>query len=204
MTKMKNIKMMARLGDAAKDGSISRRSFMNYSIAAGVSASAATGLWASKVNAAPQKGGTFRFGIHDGNSSDTHNPGTYVSRQQIYLAHQYRSYLTMINPDGSLGNDLATSWEPNDDASVWTFEITPGATFHSGKPVTATDVIDSLNFHRGENTTSAAKSLLTSVSDIRADGDHTIVVELNGGNADVPWQWRDRLGVRRRVRTLQN
>ena len=191
MTKMKNIKMMARLGEAAKDGSISRRSFMNYSMAAGVSASAATGLWASKANAAPQKGGTFRFGIHDGNSSDTHNPGTYVSRQQIYLAHQYRSYLTMINPDGSLGNDLATSWEPNDDASVWTFEITPDATFHSGKPVTATDVIDSLNFHRGENTASAAKSLLTSVTNIRADGDHTIVVELNGGNADVPWLMTD-------------
>ena len=191
MTRIKDTELMARLSKAAKTGSISRRSFMNYSMAAGVSVSAATGLWTTKANASPRSGGTFRFGIHDGNSSDTHNPGTYVSRQQIYMAHQYRSYLTMINPNGSLGSDLASSWNPNDDASVWTFEITPDATFHSGKPVMATDVVDSLNFHRGEKTASAAKSLLTSVTNIRADGDHTIVVELNGGNADVPWLMTD-------------
>ncbi len=191
MTKITDTQMMARMSVAAKDGSISRRSFMNYSMAAGASVSAATGLWTTKANAAPQKGGTFRFGIHDGNSSDTHDPGTYVSRQQIYLAHQYRSYLTMINPDGSLGNDLATGWEPNDDASVWTFEINPNASFHSGKPVMAQDVVDSLNFHRGENSSSAAKTLLSSVTDIRADGDFTVVVELSGGNADVPWLMTD-------------
>jgi len=191
MTNSKNSEMMARLADAATTGRISRRSFMNYSMAAGVGASAATGLWTTKANAAPQKGGTFRFGIHDGNSSDTHDPGTYVSRQQIYLAHQYRSYLTMINPDGSLGKDLATGWEPNEDASVWTFEINPNASFHSGRSVTAEDVVDSLNFHRGEKSTSAAKTLLTAVSDIRADGDLTVVVELTGGNADVPWLMTD-------------
>ena len=191
MTKTDQKELMKRLDDAARTGSISRRSFMHYSMAAGVSATAATGLWTTKANAEPQKGGLFRFGIHDGNSSDTHDPGTYVSRQQIYLAHQYRSYLTMINPDGSLGSDLATSWEPNEDASVWTFEINQNASFHSGKPVTAEDVVDSLNFHRGDASTSAAKSLFSGVTDIRADGDHTIVVELAGGNADVPWLMTD-------------
>ncbi len=191
MTKTNDTEMMTRLGVAAKSGSISRRSFMNYSMAAGVGATTATGLWTSKANAAPQKGGTFRFGIHDGNSSDNHDPGTYVSRQQIYLAHQYRSYLTMINSDGTLGNDLATGWTPNDDASVWTFEITPDATFHSGKPVTSEDVVNSLNFHRGEKSTSAAKALLSSVDDITADGDHTVVISLSGGNADVPWLMTD-------------
>lgn len=191
MTKSKNSEIMMRLGEAAKSGTISRRSFMNYSMAAGVGATTASGLWASKASAAPQRGGTFRFGVHDGNSSDTHDPGTYISRQHIYLAHAYRSYLTMINSDGTLGGDLATNWEANDNASVWTFEITPDATFHSGKPVTAQDVVDSLNHHRGEKTTSAAAPLLSSVTDIRADGDHTIVIELEGGNADVPWMMTD-------------
>ncbi|MDO5757898.1 MAG: ABC transporter substrate-binding protein [Rhodobacterales bacterium] len=179
------------LDSAARSGSMSRRSFLNSAAIAGIGVGAASGLWTTRAQAAPQKGGTFRFGAHDGNSSDTHDPGTYVSRQQIYLAHQYRSYLTMINPDGSLGNDLATGWEPNGDATVWTFEITPNATFHSGKPVTSEDVVNSLNFHRGEKSTSAAKTLLTSVTDIRADGDHTIVIELDGGNADVPWLMTD-------------
>jgi peptide/nickel transport system substrate-binding protein len=47
--------------------------------------------------------------FHDGNTSDSHDPGTYLTRQMIYLAHQYRSFLTMINPDNSLGPDLATN-----------------------------------------------------------------------------------------------
>ncbi|QIE47058.1 ABC transporter substrate-binding protein [Pseudohalocynthiibacter aestuariivivens] len=191
MTKIKNQIMMDRLASAARSGEISRRSFMHYSAAAGVTASAATGLWTNAASAAPKKGGTFRFGVHDGNTSDTHDPGTYVSRQQIYLAHQYRSYLTMINPDGTLGSDLATGWEANEDASVWTFEINPNASFHSGKAVTAQDVKDSLNHHRGDASTSAAKALLTAVTDIKTEGDHTVVISLEQGIADIPWLMTD-------------
>ncbi|WP_397542918.1 ABC transporter substrate-binding protein [Roseovarius salis] len=191
MTKKHDPLLIDRLADAAREGRISRRSFMSYSMAAGMTASAATGLWTSSAHAAPQRGGTFRVGVHDGNTSDTHDPGTYVSRQQIYLAHQYRSYLTLIEPDGTLGPDLASNWEANEDASVWTFELNPNASFHSGKPVTANDVVASLNHHRGEDTTSAAKALLTSITDVAADGDHTVVVTLESGLADLPWLMTD-------------
>ncbi|WP_377150263.1 ABC transporter substrate-binding protein [Roseovarius aestuarii] len=164
---------------------------MHYSLAAGMTASAATGLWTTSANAAPLRGGTFRVGMHDGNSSDTHDPGTYVSRQQIYLAHQYRSYLTLIEPDGTLGPDLASSWSANSDATIWTFELNPNASFHSGKAVTANDVIATLNHHRGEDSTSAARSLLTSVTDVDAEGDHTVKITMNSGNADLPWLMTD-------------
>ena len=33
----------------------------------------------------------------------------------------------------------AESWEPNADASVWTFHLVPGAKFHNGRAVTAAD-----------------------------------------------------------------
>jgi peptide/nickel transport system substrate-binding protein len=155
-----------------------------------MTASAATGLWTGSARAEPKRGGTFRVGMHDGNSSDTHDPGQYVSRQQIYLAHQYRSYLTMIESDGSLGPDLATEWSANDTASVWTFSLNPNASFHSGRPVTANDVVASLNHHRGE-TTSAAKALLTTVTDVQADGDNAVVVTLESGIADLPWLMTD-------------
>ncbi|WP_259774125.1 ABC transporter substrate-binding protein [Aliiroseovarius crassostreae] len=164
---------------------------MHYSLAAGMSASAATGLWTTQAHAAPQKGGTFRWGIHDGNTGDTHDPGTYLTRTMIFLAHTHRSYLTMINGDGSLGGDVADSWEGSADASQWTFKLTPNASFHSGKKLTATDVIASLNHHRGDGSTSAAKALLADVTDITADGDYTVVVKLSGGNADFPWLMTD-------------
>ncbi len=192
MTNKPNSQLLDRIAEAARSGRISRREFMNYSMAAGVTASAATGLWTTNARAAePKRGGTFRWGVHDGNTSDSHDPGTYVTRQMIFLAHQYRSYLTLIEPDNSLGPDLATSWEPSPDATEWTFELNNNAWFHSGKQCKAEDVIASLNHHRGDKTTSAAKTLLADVTDITKDGDFTIKIKLSRGNADLPWLMTD-------------
>lgn len=190
MTK-KNQIVLDRIADAARSGKISRREFMSYAVAAGITASTATGLWTTEASAQAKSGGTFRWGIHDGNTSDTHDPGTYLTRTMIFLAHTHRSYLTMIMGDGSLGPDVADSWEASADASSWTFKLTENATFHSGKKVTADDVIASLNHHRGDDSTSAAKALLADVTDIKKDGDFTVVVELSGGNADFPWLMTD-------------
>ncbi|WP_417728811.1 ABC transporter substrate-binding protein [Roseovarius sp.] len=183
--------LLDRLAQAARTGDISRRSFMHFAAAAGITASAATGLWGTSAAANPTRGGTFRWGVHDGNTSDTHDPGTYVTRQNIFLAHTHRSYLTLIEPDNSLGGDIATGWEASPDAKQWTFELNQNASFHSGKPVTSQDVIDSLNHHRGDASTSAAKALLTDVTDITSDGDHTVTITLARGNADLPWLMTD-------------
>lgn len=61
----KNKDMLDRLARAAQTGGISRRDFLNYSMAAGVTASAATGLWTTSAKAQPKQGGTFKVGIHD-------------------------------------------------------------------------------------------------------------------------------------------
>ena len=192
MTKSKDAGQLTRLADAARTGGITKREFIRYSVLAGITASTATGLWSSQAKAAPKKGGTFRWGIHDGNTSDTHDPGSYVTRQMIFLAHQYRSYLTMINADNSLGQDLATEWEATPDATQWTFKLNENAHFGlSGNKVMAKDVVASINHHRGEKTTSAAKALLTDVTDVMADGDHAVVIKLGRGIADLPWLMTD-------------
>ncbi|MEO0624801.1 MAG: ABC transporter substrate-binding protein [Pseudomonadota bacterium] len=192
MTDSEQDRLLHRMASEARRGRLSRRDFLHYAMAAGVGGSVASGLWTSTVAmASPQRGGTFRWGVHDGNSNDSHDPGTYLTRQMIYLAHQYRSYLTLITPDNTLGGDLATDWEASSDASEWTFTLNTNATFHSGKPVTATDVVASMNHHRGEDSQSAAKALLKDVTEIRADGDHTVVFTLARGNADLPWLMTD-------------
>ena len=184
--------LLERMVKEARLGRLSRRDFMRYATAAGVAGAVATGAWSSKVAmAAPKKGGHFRLGAHDGNTSDTHDPGTYVTFSMIQLAHTFRSYLTMINPDNSLGGDLATSWSATPDAKEWTFEIVSGATFHSGKPVTQDDVVASMNHHRGDKSTSAAKALLKDVDDIVKSGDNGVTFKLVSGNADLPWLMTD-------------
>ncbi|MEM7224556.1 MAG: ABC transporter substrate-binding protein [Pseudomonadota bacterium] len=184
--------LVTRMATEARRGRLSRREFMSYATAAGVTVAAASSAWSSRVAAAtPQQGGTFRIGLHDGNTSDSHDPGTYQSVGQIQHAHAFRSYLTEISSDNSLGPDMADSWTASDDARIWTFELNKDATFHDGRKFTSKDAVASLNHHRGENTSSAAKALLESVQDIKTDGDHVIHIELDQGFADLPWIMTD-------------
>lgn len=46
------------------------------------------------------------------------------------------SDFTEFSPEGG----LATSWEPNEDATVWTFKLREGVTWHDGEPFTAQDL----------------------------------------------------------------
>lgn len=179
--------LIDRLSLAAKEGKISRRSFMSHAMSAGLTITAAGGLWASSAKAAPQRGGTFRIAQHDGNVTDGYDPAKYVSFADIALAHTYRAYLTMIMPDQTLGGDVATEWSATPDAMEWRFKLNENATFHSGGKVTATDVIASINYHRGEGNPSAANSLLTSIVDIVDNGDHSVTFKLDAPNADLPW-----------------
>ena len=60
----------------------SRRGFLKSATALGI-ASTGIGAMASSAYAnTPKRGGTFRFGIHDGNTSDSHDPGTYTTRHE--------------------------------------------------------------------------------------------------------------------------
>ena len=186
-----NKMMIDRLAEAARSGKISRRSFMYNSMAAGLATTTATGLWTTAAKAQPKRGGTFRIGAHDGNTSDTHDPGTYVTFSMIQVAHTFRAYLTLIESDGSNGPDVASEWSATPDAKEWTFKLNDRATFHSGAKVTANDVIASMNHHRGDASTSAAKALLADVEEMVDNGDHSVTFKLGSGNADLPWLMTD-------------
>ncbi|HAE01923.1 MAG TPA: peptide ABC transporter substrate-binding protein, partial [Rhodospirillaceae bacterium] len=76
----------------------------------------------------------------------------------------------------------------------WTFKIRKGVEFHNGKTLDATDVVDSINHHRGESD-SAAKGIVSAITDIKADGD-TVIFTLSGGSADFPFLMSDyHLGI---------
>ena len=52
--------------------------------------------------------------------------------------------LVTIDPNLDVVPDLAESWDISEDGRVYTFHLRPDAVFHDGKPVTAHDVIWSL------------------------------------------------------------
>ena len=184
--------LIARLAAGARSGRVSRRTFMEGALAAGFGAGAATALWGTKVAAqTPKRGGTYRVGAHDGNTGDSLDPGTTESVYMIQMNHAFRNYLTEIAADGAVAPDAALSWEASEDAKQWRFELAPDMEFHSGKKFTARDAVASLNHHRGDDTASAAKSLLEDIEDIRVDGEHAIVIDLVRGSADLPYLLTD-------------
>ncbi|MEM7225324.1 MAG: ABC transporter substrate-binding protein [Pseudomonadota bacterium] len=192
MTDKRNDDVLAALKSGAIDGKVSRRRFMEGALYAGLTVSAASTLWSTTVLAGtPQKGGHFRVGLDDGNTTDSLDPALYEGQFQISMSHTHRNYLTEITPDNVVGPELAESWEASDDASEWVLKLRKGVEFHNGKSFDATDALDSLNHHRGEDTKSAGKALLASVEEIKVDDPHTLIVKLNAGSADFPYVLTD-------------
>ena len=180
------------LAAAAASGRIDRRAFMRGALALGLSISGASSLWSRGVAAAtPQKGGSFRVGLDDGNTTDSMDPATYNSRFMITMAHTHRNFLTELATDNTVTGELAESWEASPDAKTWTLKLRKVVEFHSGKSFDAHDAAASLNYHRDEKTKSGAKSLLASVESIKADDKDTLVVKLSSGNADLPYVLTD-------------
>jgi peptide/nickel transport system substrate-binding protein len=177
---------------AASSRRISRRTFMEGATALGLTIPSALAVWSSRVAAAtPSKGGLFRVGLDDGNTTDSMDPATFSSRFMITMAHTHQNFLTELAPDNSVAGELAESWDVSPDAKKWTLKLRKGVEFHNGKTFDARDAAASLNYHRGEASKSAAKALLALVADIRADDKQTLVIELSDGNADLPYVLTD-------------
>ena len=165
---------------------ISRRGLMKTGAAAGVLA--ATGMPAR----AQQRGGTLKLGIAGANTSDSWDGRTHSDSYMIMTAHgAVFDCLTEVAANGELVGELAESWEASADAITWTFKLRQGVTFHNGKPFGADDVIESLNLHTAEGAKSAAKPIVSAITDMKKVSDHEIVFTLAAGNADFPFLLSD-------------
>jgi len=182
---MKTIKEMQHM---VSTGKMTRREFIARVSALGVAATLSPALFTHTALASyPKKGGRFRLGMAGGATTDTLEPGKLTDHMGMVLQYQFRNNLVELDHQGKAIPELAESWEPSSDASKWTFKIRKGVEFHNGKSLTSEDVLYSINLHRGENSKSAGKKQLDSIADLKADDKHTIVVTLNGGNADFPY-----------------
>lgn len=172
-------------------GRISRREFLGRAAAVGVTAAAANTMLAEAVRAGgPKKGGTIRMGLQGGSTTDSIDPALAANQVALMVTRLWGEPLVELADDGGLIGKVAESFEGSDDASVWRFKIRNGITFSNGQSVTAEDAVKSLQRHSGEDTKSGALGIMRGVKNVSADGD-TVVVELNGPNADLPYLMAD-------------
>lgn len=170
---------------------LSRREFMTRALAAGFTVTAAQALWRETARAEPKQGGTLRLGLAGGATTDSLDPSTYTDTFMIMLGFSVRGNLTEVAPDGSAVPEVAESFEGADGARKWIFRLRKDVAFSNGKTLTVDDVVSSIDFHRGADSKSGAKSLLEAVTDVKADGPDTVIFTLSDGNADFPFVLAD-------------
>ena len=166
---------------------LTRREFVQFAIAAGMTAASANVLFASAAQAAPKQGGKFRVALGHGSSTDTLDPATYLDYYMGTVGWgSLGNGLTVFDEKGNVQPDLAESFEGSEKAARWAFKLRKGVEFHNGKTVSAEDVVASIRHHMGDKSKSPVKALLEQIAELKADGD-TVVFALKAGNADFPY-----------------
>ena len=173
---------------AVKDG-MTRREALGFMAASGITATMATQLFTqagTAVAATPKKGGTVRM------ASNLHGPNDALDPQIMGSTVDYARSRTLYNGLVQHANDLtpqpelAETFEPNSNATEWTFKIRKGVKFHDGSKLSADDVVYSMNRHLAEDSTSVIKSIMVSVKEWKKVGSHEVKAIMNSPNADLP------------------
>ena len=166
---------------------ISRRRFMGTMAAAGATASVINGFTARRAAAAtPKTGGRLVIGVEAAQAQDNLDPTKYFSTSNIQMG--YSVHDNLVNRDANLQPMpwLATSWEANDDASAWVFDLRQGVTFSDGSDFGAEDVIYSMTRHFREGSEAPSKSYMGQIASIDKITDHQVRFNLKAPNADFP------------------
>lgn len=90
----------------------------------------------------PVRGGTLRFGQLGSGPGESMNPVHYSGNIAIARQLQIFDNLVRMKPDLSGWEPaLATEVTPNGDFTSWTIRLREGVTWHDGKPLTADDLV---------------------------------------------------------------
>jgi len=170
-------------------GGFSRREVLKLSMVTGVSLVAAEHLLfdgKAAIAATPKKGGSVRMASNLHGPDDQLDPTLFTSTIDYTRGRATYNSLIQHANDLSPQPELAESFEPNSNATEWTFKIRNGVSFHDGKKLTADDVVYTMKRHQGEESTSVIKSVLASVKEWKKTGPMEVKAILESPNADLP------------------
>jgi peptide/nickel transport system substrate-binding protein len=172
--------------DAHQPGAgVRRRDVLAGMAAAGLGAGLAGRSGAAAAQAVPKRGGQIRVAGYSSSTADTVDPAKQTLLTDYSRCNMFYNGLTTL--DETLTPQLALAAEINDEhATVWHIKLRKGVTFHDGKPLTAADVVYSLNRHKDPKVGSIARTLAAPMQEIVATGPDEVRITLSGPNADLP------------------
>lgn len=167
-------------------GGASRRDLLKLLVAGGLSLTAASALVDGPAHAqAPRKGGRIKVAGSSISPNDTLDPAKQSFSTDYSRCSMFYNGLTTLDSALAPQPDLAESFT-HDKATVWTFKLRRGVTFHDGSELTADDVVYSINRHKDPQVASRANALAKPMTEVKATGKHEVTITLEAPNADLP------------------
>ena len=149
--------------------------------AAAVAAAAAA---AAAVEGGPKYGGRLVFAMAPDCAGL--DPLWTLDDPSLTITQAAYDNLLMIQPDLTIKPELATSWEPNEDFTSYTFHLREGVKFHHGKDFKAEDVLFSVERMMDPVIDSPIRATLEVIEDMVVLDDYTIRFDLDAPNGIFP------------------
>ena len=165
-----------------------RREVMMWLVASGATIATAGSIVTSAevaLAATPKKGGRISFAADGHGPADTLDPAKNTSTIDYTRGRALYNSLTQINDDLTTRPELAEEFSANRGFTEWTFKLRKDVKFHDGSPMTADDIIFSMNRHLGENSSSSAKPLVADIKEWKKIDSHTVKAIMKTPNADL-------------------
>jgi len=181
-------------GEMDRQEFIRRASVLGLSVTAIGTALGAFGsaapAFASQGGGAGKVGGRLRVGIIPPPVAAGLEPHLYNNIGDLASGGIGGEFLTRATPNLTLLPELATSWKPNRNATIWTYKLRRGVKFQSGQSFGADDVVavyDRLTDPKsGSQALSAFKGVLSPGGTKRID-DLTVQFRLDAPTASFPY-----------------
>lgn len=134
-----------------------------------------------------QRGGTLRLGVIGSGGAETLSVATALGQADWSRIHSLYDRLYLMDRSGAPVPALAESGEHDGTAKVWTFRLRDGVVFHDGKPLTADDLMYSIQtWKTPESYFNPVVSPIIDFSALRKRDRLTVEVPLKLPVADLP------------------
>ncbi len=110
------------------------------------------------------------------------DPRSVSGMSEIAILNALYDYLVETDAAANLVPALASAWERSADGAQYTLHLVENALFHDGSPLSARDVVWSIQWQLEAGGTIA--DVLAAVESVEAQGDHTVVFRLNAPDPD--------------------
>jgi peptide/nickel transport system substrate-binding protein len=167
---------------------LSRRDLVRYGVAGaaavtlgslpGVSRAASRQPFAALAST-PKRGGTLKFARSV--APTQLDPANSIIAGDVYTLDKIFEPLYITSPTGQLTPWLATGYDVSKDKKTFTFHLRPGVKFSDGTPLTAADVVFSINRAR-RNSKGPLSFLDGAITSLEAKGTSSVVANLSA-----PW-----------------